>query len=59
LDEINNAEDARKWSSSTGAIAGDARQRALSRWHPLRALNAAVVRVMATDLLTVRVDLAS
>ena len=36
-----------------------ARQRSLSRWHPLRALNAAVVRVMGTDLLTVRVDLES
>ena len=34
-----------------------ARQRLLSRWHPLRALNAAVVRVMGTELLTVRVDL--
>ena len=34
-----------------------ARQRFLSRWHPLRALNAAVVRVMGTELLTVRVDL--
>jgi deazaflavin-dependent oxidoreductase (nitroreductase family) len=34
-----------------------ARQRALSRWHPLRALNAAVVRVMGTDLMTIRIDL--
>jgi deazaflavin-dependent oxidoreductase (nitroreductase family) len=36
-----------------------ARQRFLCRWHPLRALNAAVVRVMGTDLLTVRIDLES
>jgi deazaflavin-dependent oxidoreductase (nitroreductase family) len=35
-----------------------ARQRALALWHPLRALNAAVVRVMGTDLLTIRIDLA-
>jgi deazaflavin-dependent oxidoreductase (nitroreductase family) len=34
-----------------------ARQRAFSRWHPLRALNAAVVRVMGTELLTIRIDL--
>ena len=34
-----------------------ARQRAFSRWHPLRALNAAVVRVMGSDLVTIRVDL--
>lgn len=34
-----------------------ARQRDLSRWHPLRALNAAFVRVMASELLTVRIDL--
>lgn len=34
-----------------------ARQRRLSRRHPLRALNAAVVRGMGTDLMTVRVDL--
>jgi deazaflavin-dependent oxidoreductase (nitroreductase family) len=34
-----------------------ARQRALSRWHPLRAYNAALVRVMGTDLLTIRIDL--
>jgi deazaflavin-dependent oxidoreductase (nitroreductase family) len=36
-----------------------ARQRLLSRRHPMRALNAAVVRVMGTDLLTVRIDLDS
>ncbi|MFE2375773.1 nitroreductase/quinone reductase family protein [Streptomyces sp. NPDC059398] len=34
-----------------------ARQRALVRRHPLRALNAAVVRAMGTELLTVRIDL--
>ena len=34
-----------------------ARQRALSRWHPLRALNAVVVRVMGVQLLTIRIDL--
>jgi deazaflavin-dependent oxidoreductase (nitroreductase family) len=51
------------WRDGTAHVLEDddpyARQRALSRWHPLRALNAAVVCVMATDLLTVRVDLAS
>jgi deazaflavin-dependent oxidoreductase (nitroreductase family) len=35
-----------------------ARQRRIVRWHPLRALNAVNVRVLGTDLLTVRVDLA-
>ena len=34
-----------------------ARQRGLSRWHPLRALNAAFVRVLGSELLTVRIDL--
>ena len=34
-----------------------ARQRMLARWHPLRALNAAIVRVMGTTLVTVRIDL--
>jgi deazaflavin-dependent oxidoreductase (nitroreductase family) len=33
------------------------RQRLLARWHPLRALNAAIVRVMGTHLLTIRIDL--
>ena len=33
------------------------RQRQLCRWHPLRTFNAAVVRVMATDPTTVRIDL--
>ena len=36
-----------------------ARQRRLSRWHPLRALNLAVVRIMGTNLLTIRIDLDS
>lgn len=35
-----------------------ARQRELSRWHPLRALTAAFVRVLGSELLTVRIDLA-
>ena len=34
-----------------------ARQRFLSRWHPLRAYNAAIVRVLGTQLLTIRIDL--
>lgn len=34
-----------------------ARQRRIIRWHPLRALNAMNVRVLGTDLLTVRVEL--
>jgi deazaflavin-dependent oxidoreductase (nitroreductase family) len=34
-----------------------ARQRRIIRWHPLRALNAMNVRVLGTDLLTVRVHL--
>jgi deazaflavin-dependent oxidoreductase (nitroreductase family) len=33
------------------------RQRTVCRWHPLRAFNAAVVRVMGADLVTIRVDL--
>ena len=33
------------------------RQRSLGRGHPLRALNALVVRGLGTDLLTVRIDL--
>ena len=32
-------------------------QRQLCRWHPLRAFNAAMVRVMGTDLVVIRVDL--
>lgn len=50
-----------QWSSGTAHVLDDddpyARQRLLGRWHPLRALNAAVVRVMGTNLLTIRVDL--
>lgn len=34
-----------------------ARQRRIIAWHPLRALNALNVRVLGTDLLTVRVQL--
>jgi hypothetical protein len=34
-----------------------ARQRFISRWHPLGALNSAVVRLMGSDLLTIRIDL--
>ena len=34
-----------------------ARQRRIIRWHPLRALNAMNVRLLGTDLLTVRVQL--
>jgi deazaflavin-dependent oxidoreductase (nitroreductase family) len=33
------------------------RQKRLGRGHPLRAMNAFVVRTMGTDLLTIRVDL--
>jgi deazaflavin-dependent oxidoreductase (nitroreductase family) len=49
------------WRVGTAYLLDDddpyARQRFLSRWHPLRALNAAIVRVMGTELLTVRIDL--
>jgi deazaflavin-dependent oxidoreductase (nitroreductase family) len=49
-----------QWLTGTAHLLPDddpyARQRRLSRWHPLRALNAAVVRVMGTELLTIRVD---
>lgn len=49
------------WREGTATIVeGDDpydRQRQLCRWHPLRALNAAIVRVMGTDLLSVRIDL--
>ena len=34
-----------------------ARQRRIIRWHPLRALNAIMVRVLGADLLTVHVQL--
>ena len=49
------------WVEGTGcALDGDdprARQRLIARGHPLRALNAAAVRMFGTDLLTIRVDL--
>ena len=49
------------WCAGTAHVLEDddpyARQRLLGRWHPLRALNAAVVRVMGTDLVTIRIDL--
>jgi deazaflavin-dependent oxidoreductase (nitroreductase family) len=49
------------WTAGTADVLDDddpyARQRTLARWHPLRALNAAIVRVMGTDLLTIRIDL--
>ncbi|GAB2511116.1 nitroreductase/quinone reductase family protein [Nocardia heshunensis] len=35
------------------------RQHTLSRWHPLRILNAIVVRTLGTDLLVIRIDLAT
>ena len=49
------------WRDGVAHVEADddphARLRMLSRWHPLRAMNAAVVCVMGTDLLTVRIDL--
>jgi deazaflavin-dependent oxidoreductase (nitroreductase family) len=49
------------WVTGTARLLPDddpyARQRRLSRWHPLRALNLAVVRIMGTNLLTIRIDL--
>jgi deazaflavin-dependent oxidoreductase (nitroreductase family) len=49
------------WVQGTAHVLDDddphARQRTLGRRHPLRALNAAVVRVMGTDLVTIRIDL--
>lgn len=49
------------WRDGIASVVPDddphARQRALSRWHPLRALNAVVVRVVGTELLTIRIDL--
>ena len=49
------------WISGTATVMADDdpydRQRTLARWHPLRALNAAIVRVMGTTLVTVRIDL--
>jgi deazaflavin-dependent oxidoreductase (nitroreductase family) len=49
------------WRSGVARVLDDddphARQRVVSRWHPLRAYNAAIVRVLGTDLLTIRIDL--
>jgi len=49
------------WVTGTAHLLPDddpyARQRRLSRWHPLRAMNLAVVRIMGTNLLTIRIDL--
>jgi deazaflavin-dependent oxidoreductase (nitroreductase family) len=49
------------WLDGTATVMDNddpyARQRMLARWHPLRALNAAIVRVMGTTLITVRIDL--
>jgi deazaflavin-dependent oxidoreductase (nitroreductase family) len=49
------------WVNGTAHVLLDddpyARQRRLSRWHPLRAMNLAIVRIMGTNLLTIRIDL--
>ena len=49
------------WRSGTARVLEDddprERQRALGRGHPLRALNAAAVRALGTELLTVHIDL--
>ena len=49
------------WVTGTAHLLPDddpyGRQRRLSRWHPLRAMNLAVVRIMGTNLLTIRIDL--
>lgn len=49
------------WREGVAVVVPDddphARQRQLSRRHPLRALNAAVVRVMGSELLSIRIDL--
>jgi deazaflavin-dependent oxidoreductase (nitroreductase family) len=49
-----------RWVSGTATILDDddphARQRQLCRRHPLRAWNAALVRAMGTDLVTIRID---
>ena len=49
------------WRAGTAHVLVDddprARQRLLSRGRPLRAMNAASVRAMGTDLVTVRIDL--
>jgi len=50
-----------KWRIGVANVLPDddphARQWQLCRRHPLRALNAASVRAMGTDLVTVRIDL--
>ena len=50
-----------RWYDGTAEILPDddplARQRALARWHPLRAFNAMTVRMLGADLLTVHVRL--
>jgi deazaflavin-dependent oxidoreductase (nitroreductase family) len=50
-----------RWRTGTAHVLEDddprARQRALAHGRPLRALNAASVRAMGTDLLTIRIDL--
>jgi deazaflavin-dependent oxidoreductase (nitroreductase family) len=50
-----------RWFTGTARVLDDddprARQREISRGHPLRALNAVAVRTMGTELLTVRIDL--
>jgi deazaflavin-dependent oxidoreductase (nitroreductase family) len=50
-----------RWRTGTAHLLPEddprARQRALGRGHPLRALNALAVRGLGTELLTVRIDL--
>ena len=50
------------WQAGTATVLDDddphARQRQLCRHHPLRAINAALVRTWGTELVTVRIDLA-
>lgn len=50
-----------RWFDGTARVLPDddprARQRTISRGHPLRALNAVAVRTFGTELLTVRIDL--
>jgi deazaflavin-dependent oxidoreductase (nitroreductase family) len=49
------------WRTGTAHVLGDddprARQQSLSRGHPVRLVAAWAVRVMGTDLLTIRIDL--
>ena len=50
-----------RWHSGTAHVLADddprERQRMLSRGHPGRSLNAFVVRVLGTDLTTIRIDI--